>query len=143
MVDGFVAGELTTWLVISVEFVGMQRALARGVHDQHVPQTLAGQVIHLDGTGASATLYQRHDEHLFAPPYFDPAQVIHKSPFFRLLRAEPGFVGFNRDAFAAERAAVVGAAVHRLADAMRHEPRRAIGTEAEGPHELVRAKALL
>ena len=143
MVDGFVAGELAARLVIGVQFVGMQRALARGIDYKHLAQALAGEIIDLDGAGTSAALNQRHHKHLLAALVLEPAELIREAPFFRLLRAEPRLVRFDDLAFAAERAANVNRAVHGFPDPVRHEPRATIRSEAEHPLQLQGAKAFL
>src|SRR5438270_11907449 len=143
MVDGFVAGELATRLVIGVQFVGMQRALARGIDYKHLAQALAGEIIDLDGAGTSAALNQRHHKHLLAALVLEPAELIREAPFFRLLRAEPRLVRFDDLAFAAEWAANVSRTVNGFPDPVRHEPRRTDGAEAEQPLQLPGAKAFL
>lgn len=60
MIHGFVSGKLAARFDIGVEFVGMQRALAGGINNQHVAQALAGQVLDFDGASATAAFHQRH-----------------------------------------------------------------------------------
>ncbi len=61
-----------------------------------------------------------------------------------LLAADIGLVNLDNLALAAERAGAFGGKLpHPLADAMRHEPSRSVGAEAEHPVKLMRAHPLL
>src|SRR5882762_3064679 len=133
MIDGFVFGELAARCHVSIEFVGMQRALARGIGDENGPQSGAGQIVDLDGTGTPAALDQGHDLHLLAALGAYPAVVVDENPFGWLSRADECLVSLDNLALAAERPVAIGAAFHSLANAVRHEPSRAIRAEAESP----------
>lgn len=145
VIDRFVIGKLAARRLVDVEIVGMQDALARGRRDQHGTQRVLRQVFDLDRASApkSAALYQRHDLHLFRGRGANPALTVYEGPFRAASRTDEGFVRLDDLAGSAKRPFVIAGAVHCLANAMRHEPRGAIGTKADRPHELMRREALL
>src|SRR5713101_344443 len=59
--DTLMRGELHAGLAVVVRFIGMQAAIQHDVLKQHLADRLGAEIVHLDGTGATAALDQRND----------------------------------------------------------------------------------
>jgi hypothetical protein len=135
VVDGVVASELLTNGSIDSAFIGHERAGLVGMFIEDFLDLLAGNVGDTERAGAAIALDKGNDGFLGCGLFV--------SAVLRL-SADVAFVGFNDLVLSAERAvAGLGAKAHGFANAMRHEPRRAIRAEAETAIKLMRTDSLL
>lgn len=128
-------GEFLADFGIDKAFIGHQRASAVSVGHDDRAHCLRGHVRDMERLGAAIAFNERHNGFL-GRRLFESAVLG--------LAADIAFIGFDNLVLAAKSAcglvAVIG---HGFADAMRQKPRRAVGAEAEVPHQLMRRNALL
>ncbi len=135
MIDGVVAGEFRADCGIDRAFIGHERALFVRMLVEDFLDLLAGDVGDVERTGAAIAFNEGNDG------FLGRGLVI--GSVLRLA-ADVAFIGFNDLILSAERAfARLEATAHRFANAMRHEPRRAVRAEAKIAEKLMRAHALL
>ena len=140
MHDRFVRREATAEADVNPRLVGMQPGLTGDRVNDDRPQSRCRDIRDMMRSRPAAALDQSQHR-LFAARAAMNASAL-AGVFVVLLAANVGFVRLHNFAVAAELADDPRLA-HALADAVRHEPGRPVGAEAEHAPELVRRNAFL
>ena len=121
MRDGQVLRELFAHFRVPSARIGRERAPTRNIgHQVGINFRCRGRV-QLEGPGTPAAFKQRQHNHL-VDALAHPADAVDEFPaHVASCDAKESFVGFDDLVFAAERRPLI-CAIHRFADAVRHEP---------------------